>query len=460
MPSSLAAFKAYDVRGRVPEDLDERLVFTLGREVSGMLNATTAVVGYDAREESPALFNSLCAGLQAAGVNVFSLGMCGTEEVYHATGAFGHDVGIMVTASHNPKGYNGLKLIKADGIAFSGEDLKALEALVASGLDAAPSVIPLVEGINTLPDARDAYLTHILSMVSAKSLKPMKIVVNCMNGSAGPTLRALAERLPQMTWIFMQDEPDGTFPYGLPNPLLPEQRKRTADAIREHSADLGVAFDGDFDRCFVFDHEGHFVSPYYTLGLLVEALLPEHPGATIVHDPRLYWDTIDTIDRLGGTPAVSRGGHLFFKQKMRETGAIFGAEVSGHYFFKDFYYCDSGVLPFLFVLRVMSETGKTLLDLVAHRREHISASEETNFRLSAPVHEVLDAVRLATGSATTEMIDGLGFTFDTWRMNIRSSNTEPLLRLNIEAKDPETLVREHSRLLDVICAAGATLSDH
>ncbi|MBN1142473.1 MAG: phosphomannomutase, partial [Deltaproteobacteria bacterium] len=340
---NLSCFKAYDIRGRVPEELNEELAWRIGRAYGEWLHPQRVAVGRDVRLSSAALVQALARGLREEGAEVFDLGLCGTEEVYFATFHFRLDGGIMVTASHNPAGYNGMKLVREGSRPISGDSgLAGIRQRVATG-DFPPAAA--LAGRRAL-DHRSAYIDHLLGYVDPSRLKPLKIVANSGNGGAGPVLDRLAERLP-FEFIRLQHQPDGHFPNGVPNPLLPENRAVTAAAVRSHGADFGVAWDGDFDRCFLFDERGEFIEGYYLVGLLAEMFLKKHPGARIIHDPRLTWNTIDLVRSHGGIPVQSKTGHAFIKERMRAEDAVYGGEMSAHHYFRDFAYCDSGMIPWL-----------------------------------------------------------------------------------------------------------------
>ncbi len=438
MTEFISCFKAYDIRGRVPEELNEGLAYDIGRAFIAELNSSTVAVGYDIRLESKALSEALIKGLNDAGANVVNLGLCGTEEIYFATFYHQLDGGIMVTASHNPKGYNGMKLVAKGARPVSGDSgLKAIEQRTLNkdlGMKKEP-------GTNELKTDKTPYIQHLMGYVDLAELKPLKIVMNPGNGSAGQVARLLAERLP-FECVFIHDQPDGNFPNGVPNPLLPENRILTTEAVKQCGADLGIAWDGDFDRCFLFDENGNFIEGYYLVGLLAETLLTKNPGAKIIHDPRLTWNTIDQVSVAGGRAIQSKTGHAFIKQRMRREDALYGGEMSAHHYFREFAYCDSGMIPWLLITELMSKTGRTLSQLVAERMQAYPCSGEINYK----VHDASSVLtRLMNHFAPLEPIvdntDGLSLEFKQWRMNIRSSNTEPLLRLNVESRGDAGLVQ-------------------
>lgn len=432
----LTCFKAYDIRGRLGAELNEDIAQRIGRAFAQALGARRVVIGRDCRASSEALANAAIKGLIAAGTEVLDLGLCGTEEMYHAVTHLQADGGIEVTASHNPMDYNGMKMVRAGSAPLdAATGLSAIKALAESA-DFAPSppgVLRHVEG------ARAAFVDAVLSFVDIAALKPLTILVNAGNGTAGPTFDAieaeLARRGAPLRFVKLHHTPDGSFPNGIPNPLLPENQPMTAEAVLAAGADMGVAWDGDFDRCFLFDHRGAFIAGEYIVGLLAQAFLDKEPGATIVHDPRVIWNTQDVVAAHGGTGVMAPTGHAFLKQKMRDTNAAYGGEMSAHHYFRDFMACDSGMIPWLLIAELMSKSGATLADLMAERIARFPSSGEINFRLSdakAAVARVIAA--LAAEAVSRDDTDGLSLAFSDWRLNLRSSNTEPLLRLNVEAR--------------------------
>jgi phosphomannomutase len=442
MPSlPLTCFKAYDIRGRVPDQLNEDIAWRIGRAFAAHLRPKDVVVGEDVRLSSPALATALSAGLAAGGADVLRIGLCGTEEVYFATDHLRAGGGIMVTASHNPMDYNGMKLVREGARPVSGD----------SGLD---DIRRLAEAGNFAPaartgtireaSARDAYLDHLLGYVDTAALKPLTIVVNAGNGGAGRVIDALESRLP-FRFIKLHHEPDGSFPHGVPNPLLPENRAATREAVIRHRADLGVAWDGDFDRCFLFDETGGFVEGYYIVGLLAQAILARRPGSRIIHDPRLTWNTIDVVKAAGGIPVQSKTGHAFIKERMRAEDAVYGGEMSAHHYFRDFAYCDSGMIPWLLVAGLVSSTGRSLSALVEERIRRFPVSGEINREVPDPkaaIARIRD--RYAPEALAEDTTDGVSLEFPDWRFNLRMSNTEPLIRLNVEARGDAALMERRT----------------
>jgi phosphomannomutase len=452
------------VRGRVPADLDEPLAEGVGRAFADLLRADRAAglghegrrpgdrivvaVGRDVRESSPMLAGALVRGLCRGGADVLDIGLCGTEMIYFATFDCGLDGGIMVTASHNPKGYNGLKLVRAGARPVSGDtglhDLG--RSAVQGGLPDAP-----VAGQVTRRDVTEDFVAHLLTWVDRPALRPLTIVIDAGNGCAGPVIQRLSRDLP-FRIVPRRFEPDGTFPTGVPNPLLPPNRAFCADAVRESGADFGVAFDGDFDRCFFFDGHGDFVEGYYLVGLLATRALQDAPGSRIVHDPRLTWNTVDLVTAAGGIPVCSKTGHAFIKERMRAENAVYGGEMSAHHYFRRFGYCDSGMIPWLVVAEHLGRTGTSLRDAIADRMAAFPCSGEIN-REVRDIAATIDAVRAryVPLARREDVTDGLSLEFDDWRFNLRGSNTEPLLRLNVETRgDRALLAAKTAEVLGVI----------
>jgi phosphomannomutase len=437
----LDSFKAYDVRGRIPDEINESLAYDIGRAFAAFVKPRRVAVGYDIRLSSPALAAAVRRGLLECGSDVLDIGLCGTEGAYFATFAEKLDGGIMVTASHNPPDYNGMKFVREDARPISADTgLKEMRALIEDG-----RLPPKASraGSERQLEIRASYLEHLLGYLDTTRLEPLKVVVNAGNGGAGLIVDALAPHLP-IEFIKVNHEPDGTFPHGVPNPMLEENRTTTAEAVRASGADLGLAWDGDYDRCFFFDESGQFIEGYYLVGLLAESFLEREPGARIVHDPRLTWNTLDIVRRAGGTPVLCKSGHAFIKQKMREADAIYGGEMSAHHYFRRFSYCDSGMIPWLLVLAVLSERRQPLSALVGARMRLFPASGEINRHLESDARSILERVRAhyARAAQTIDHTDGLSMEFPEWRFNLRGSNTEPLVRLNVESRGSEPLMRE------------------
>ena len=443
-------FKAYDIRGRVPDELNPQLAGDIGRAFAARFAPRKVAVGRDIRLSSESLTEALIEGLLDSGVDVLDLGLCGTEEIYHAAFSLeqeGVDGGIVVTASHNPADYNGMKLVTVGARPVTGESgLKAMaEMIITAGL---PEPSARKGRRSSVPGKAD-YIRHLLGYVDREALKPLKLVVNSGNGCAGAVIDLLEPELP-FTFIKAFHEPDGTFPHGVPNPLLPEKRDETGRLVREHGADLGLAWDGDFDRCFFWDAQGNFIEGYYIVGLLAMELLAQEPGGRILHDPRLIWNTRELVQSAGGIPVMTRTGHAFIKERMRQEDAIYGGEMSAHHYFRDFGYCDSGMIPWLLVCALLSRTNSTLASLVEERMAAYPVSGEINSVVADP-DAAIARVRAVFSRGEEDDTDGLSVTFPEFRFNIRKSNTESLLRLNVESRrDPALLAAKTRELLALI----------
>ena len=450
MSESLDCFKAYDVRGRIPDQLNEDIAYRIGRAYAEVIQPGTVVVGHDIRLTSESIKQALIDGLRTQGVSVQDIGLCGTEEIYFATAHLGVGGGIVVTASHNPKDYNGMKFVRESSRPISGDSGLADIRDLAERNQFAPASPP---GDCETVDTRAAYIQHLLSYVDVSALAPLKIVCTAGNGGAGAVIDALEPHLP-FTFIKMHHEPDGEFPNGVPNPLLVENRTVTTERVIAEGADLGIAWDGDFDRCFFFDSSGHFIEGYYIVGLLAEAFLSRLGPQKIVHDPRLTWNTQDIAHAGGGEPVLSKTGHAFIKERMREVDAVYGGEMSAHHYFRDFAYCDSGMIPWLLIAGLMSQTKQTLSELVAARERAFPCSGEINRQVADPA-ALLKAVEARYGKqgASIEKLDGLGMEFADWRFNLRMSNTEPVVRLNVETRGDQVLLEAKTKeLLSLIDA--------
>jgi len=435
----LSCFKAYDIRGRVPDELNEELSFKIGRAFATFLKADHVVVGYDIRLSSKTLVSALSRGLTAGGAEVLDIGLCGTEEVYYATGALDADGGIMVTASHNPAEYNGMKFVRSKARPISGDTgLEEIKKIVLGNSflnEKEPGTVRKVK-------IRDRYVKHLLSYIDQDSLEPIRAVVNAGNGCAGPVIDLLEKRLP-ITFIKLQHEPDGSFPHGVPNPLLPDNRENTARTVLQEKADIGIAWDGDFDRCFLFDEKGAFVEGYYLVGLLAQEMLRERSKPQkIIHDPRLVWNTREIVIREGHVPVLARTGHAFIKAKMRAEDALYGGEMSGHHYFRDFNYCDSGMIPWLLVWQLMSRRQMALSEMLAERMLRFPVSGEINRVVDDPDEVIKRIEKLYSGmDCEMDYTDGLSIDCSAYRFNVRKSNTEPLLRLNVESRGDRALMQ-------------------
>lgn len=442
MGQFLPAFKAYDIRGIVPTEINEDLAYRVGRAIADTLpEAKTICIGYDIRLSGPALSKALARGLNEAGLDVVDLGMIGTEMVYFATAAYGYDGGVMITASHNPPEYNGMKCVRSESRPISSDtgllemEERAYEAKwVRSGT-----------GTVSQKNAYADFIAHLLMIVRPDELKPLKVLLDAGNGAAGIALDQLLPHLPlQATRRLF--EPDGNFPNGVPNPILESARAGTEAELKRGGFDFGVAWDGDYDRCFFFDEHGTFIEGYYIVGLLSQAIFAQDPHQTVIYDPRLMWNTLDIAEKAGGKAVMCKSGHAFIKEKMREVDAIYGGEMSAHHYFKQHWYCDSGMIPFLLVARLVSQTGRTLGDLVGEMIRNYPCSGEVNSKVSdvgatlAKIKGLVDA-DLAAGIATLDTTDGLSVSYPDWRFNVRGSNTEPVLRLNVESREDAALMK-------------------
>jgi phosphomannomutase len=469
----ITCFKAYDIRGKLLEQLDEHVAYRIGRAFSEHMQAKTVVVGGDVRLTSEPLKLALSAGLIDGGATVTDLGMTGTEEIYFATKHLGMDGGIEVTASHNPIDYTGMKLVTTDSKPVSGDtglfairdlaetyaadevkarleayanDLVSEQAFV-QGQASVEQIKLAATGHYSQLNNMQAYVEHMLSYIDTTNIAPLKLVVNAGNGAAGDALDAIQHALDAanvpIEFVKVHHQPDGSFPNGIPNPLLPESRADTANAVIINGADMGIAWDGDFDRCFLFDETGEFVEGYYIVGLLAKAFLDKKPGSKIIYDPRVYWNTEDIVNSAGGVPIKSKTGHAFIKERMRADDAVYGGEMSAHHYFRDFAYCDSGMIPWLLVAELLCTSKKPLSQLVKERIAAFPSSGEINSTLADPdasIQSVLDKYE-ATANVV-DYTDGIGLEFDNWRFNLRKSNTEPVVRLNVESRSDIALMEE------------------
>ena len=444
MSSKLTCFKAYDIRGKLGDELNEDIAYRIGRAYAEHVKPRNVVVGGDVRLTSESLKNALANGLMAGGSDVIDLGLCGTEHIYFATSYLQCDGGVCVTASHNPIDYNGMKLVREQSKPISGDTgLREIQRLAEqNNFDDTGSHI----GQLTSYDISQDYTLHLLGYIKPEKIKPLKLVVNAGNGAAGPAIDVLeqqfAEKNIPIEFIKIHHQPDGSFPNGIPNPLLIENRATTAQAVKEHNADMGIAWDGDFDRCFLFDEQGNFIEGYYIVGLLAANFLAKSPNQKIIHDPRLTWNTIDIVEEKNGIPIQSKTGHAFIKERMRIENAIYGGEMSAHHYFRDFFYCDSGMIPWLLVAELICINNKPLSALVNDRIALFPSSGEINNRLEDPKKAISRVEQHYKEQAIIiDYTDGISMEFDKWRFNLRSSNTEPVVRLNVESKQDDALMK-------------------
>lgn len=445
----LTCFKTYDIRGIVPNELNPDIAYNIGRAYAQAFSPNTVVIGNDIRLSGPEISRALSKGLRDSGVNIINIGECGTEEIYFAVPFFEADGGICITASHNPANYNGMKFVGKGSTPISADN-GLLEIKRLAELGQFP--YSLDKGNETQQDISDAYIAKLMTFVNVDKLNPLTIVANPGNGGAGAVINAIESRLP-LSFKKLNFTPDGNFPNGVPNPLLPGNRQDTHDAVIKHQADFGIAWDGDFDRCFFFDENGRFIEGYYIVGMLAEAFLLKAPGK-IVHDPRLTWNTQDLVEKAGGEAIQSKTGHAFIKERMRLEDAVYGGEMSAHHYFRDFAYCDSGMIPWLLVAEMVCRAGKSLSQLVDDRMKAYPCSGEINTKVADPTILLKDIeARYSVTANEIDHTDGLSMSFDDWRFNVRMSNTEPVVRLNVESRGDEALMRAKTdELLDMVSA--------
>jgi phosphomannomutase len=439
----LISFKAYDIRGKVPAELNADLAYKIGRTYPVLINAKKIVIGYDIRKSSEEISAALAKGLIESGVDVINIGLCGTEMVYYATPALDADGGIMITASHNPPEYNGMKFVKKGSVPVGYDSgLSEMERMILKN-ELAPRSAK--QGTVKQYYIMDEFINNLKRFYDPNKISKYKVVVNAGNGCAGLALNALEKNLPiEMIKIF--NEPDSNFPNGIPNPLLIQNRKPTIEAVIKNKAALGVAWDGDYDRCFFFDEKGNFIEGYYIVGLLAKSILKKNPGGKIVHDPRLVWNTLDVVKKYGGEAVVSKSGHAFIKQKMREVNSVYGGEMSAHHYFRDNAYSDSGMIPFVLILQLMSEENKPFSQLVEEMISAYPCSGEINSEISDPAEKIKE-IEKKYSDGKIDKLDGLSVEYDNWRFNLRMSNTEPIIRLNVEAKGDIRLMEEKTKEL-------------
>ncbi len=444
MKDNLSCFKAYDIRGQLGTELNEEIAYRIGRAFGEFLQPKTVVVGGDMRLTSAELKLAVANGLLDSGVDVIDIGMTGTEEIYFATKFLGVDGGIEVTASHNPMDYNGMKLVREDSKPISGDtglnDIKRL-----AELNQFADIT--TRGKMTTLDNLAPYVDHLMTYIKPKNMRPLKLVVNAGNGAAGHVIDAIELKFVELgikvEFIKVYHQADGNFPNGIPNPLLVENRSATSEAVIAHGADMGIAWDGDFDRCFLFDEQGQFIEGYYIVGLLGEAFLTKHAGAKIIHDPRMTWNTIDLVEKAGGEAVICKTGHAFIKERMRSEDAVYGGEMSAHHYFRDFAYCDSGMIPWLLVAEMLSVKNVPLSTMVAERIAMFPSSGEINSKLADPKAAIARVkAQFTAGAVDIHDIDGVSIEHADWRFNLRSSNTEPVVRLNVESRGDVALMEQ------------------
>jgi len=442
MGKYLPAFKAYDVRGVVPTELNADLAYKVARAYADEIKPETVCIGYDIRLSGPELYQAMARGFNEAGVDVIHLGMVGTEMVYFATAYYGYSGGVMITASHNPPEYNGLKMVREESRPISGDTgLFDIEKRTFEGKFERTGSGKVIE-----KDCYADFVQHLLYVVPPKDIKELSVLLDVGNGASGVALERLLPHL-NLKVTKRHFEPDGNFPNGVPNPILEESRAGTVEALKSSKHDFGVAWDGDYDRCFFFDEHGNFIEGYYIVGLLAQALLSGEAGHAIVYDPRLTWNTLDIVNRMGGKPVICKSGHAFIKEKMRAVDALYGGEMSAHHYFKQHWYCDSGMIPFLLVCRLVSQTGRSLGDLVGEMIKNYPCSGEVNSHVADVQKTLADVEAAYKEGGKVDHIDGLSIEYDTWRFNLRGSNTEPVIRLNVESRGNHALMEEKTQEL-------------
>jgi phosphomannomutase len=445
--AKINGFKAYDIRGKVPGELNKDLAYKIGRVYSKHVNADKIVVGRDVRKSSDEISEALIRGINDSGADVIDIGLCGTEMVYFATPHFDADGGIMITASHNPPEYNGMKFVQRDSVPVGYDSgLNEVEQMI---IDNNLGAVSEKKGTVGVEDVMGVFIENLNQFYDPAKIDRLKVVVNGGNGCVGAALDAIEDKLPiEMIKVFT--DPDSDFPNGVPNPLLPENRQPTIEAVIKSEADLGVAWDGDYDRCFFFDEKGNFIEGYYIVGLLAKSILKNHPGENIVHDPRLVWNTLDIVRKADGNAVVSKSGHAYIKEKMREVNAIYGGEMSAHHYFRDNAYSDSGMIPFLLVLQLMSEEKKKISELVDEMIASYPCSGEINSTIDDPAGKIKE-IEAKHSDGKIDKLDGLSVDYEDWRFNLRMSNTEPILRLNVESKGDIKLMKKKTKeLLKII----------
>jgi len=448
MGQYFAAFKAYDVRGIVPSELNPELAYKVARAYADSILPSRVCIGYDIRLSGPELYAAMAKGFNDAGVDVVHLGMVGTEMVYFATAHYGFDGGIMITASHNPPEYNGLKMVRAESRPISSDTgLNDIERRAFEEKWERTG-----SGTTTELNVYEDFTQHLLKIVPPSVLKPLKVLADAGNGAAGVALDQLIPHLP-LNVTRRLFEPDGNFPNGVPNPILEESRAGTEAELKANAYDFGVAWDGDYDRCFFFDEHGAFIEGYYIVGLLAQSILADGGKEGIVYDPRLTWNTLDIVEQLGGRAVICKSGHAFIKEKMRAEDCTYGGEMSAHHYFKAHWYCDSGMIPFLLVSKLVSQTGKSLGELVGQMIANYPCSGEINSKVADVPATIAKIEAIYGPQGTIDRIDGLSVDLGTWRFNLRGSNTEPVIRLNVETRGDAALMHEKTEELIALIRA-------
>ncbi len=438
-------FKAYDIRGVYPSQINEDTAYKIAQAYAKFIGPKTVVLGRDVRLSGPKLFEAAKQGLVDHGVNVIDIGVITTDMMYFAVVHLNADGGLAVTASHNPKEFNGFKMVRAKAAPISGDTgIMDIRDLAAQGYNFKSEILGQVSTVDILQD----YIKKIVSVVDVAKIKKFKIVANANFGAIGKNLKALAEKLP-MEIVWINEQPDGSFPKGRPDPLIPENRTETSEIIKSSGADFGVAWDADADRCFFFDETGRFLSGYFTTAILAELFLKRYGPSKVLVDSKLNWATMDVVKKYGGEALMTRTGHSFYKAKMIELGAVFGGEVSAHYYFKDFYFLDNGLMPFVFMLQLLSETGKKMSGIYQPLFEKYFIIDETNFTVRN-VDEAVKAAKEKFSGGKLSEIDGVAMEFVDWRYSVRGSNTEPIIRLNMEAKSAEVLAEKQKEMVEFI----------
>ena len=444
MKIKISSFKAYDIRGQLPHEINPEIAYRVGNATAEYLSAKKMILGRDIRASSKELSESMASGLMDAGVDVIDIGVCGTENVYYATGELKSCGGIMVTASHNPSDYNGFKIVSENAKPISSETgLLDIRKIAESD----KRLISEKRGNIEQRNLNESYVKKILSFIDSDSISKLKVVMNPGNGGAGFYAELISKNMP-IEIIKQNFDPDSSFPNGIPNPMIEENRASTSQVVIDNKADLGIAWDGDFDRCFFFDEKGNFIEGYYLVGLLAKSFLIKNRNERVIYDPRLTWNTIDIVERYGGDAIRCQSGHSFIKKSMRDNDAVYGGEMSAHHYFRDFYYCDSGMIPWLLILEMISKEKMPLSQMIQKYREKYPVSGEINLKVTN-TKTIIDSIKeyYLDDALGLDETDGVGMEFEKWRFNLRASNTEPLIRLNVESNSNESLMNEKTREL-------------